>query len=237
MPEIYYISRKDLEQKDTIEIIQSDLSLQFFWTKDWSAEFYSQLASEGFISTTYRNEEGDCFLIPEMQKEYAVLDWKNLHISGHIRKLLKQKDLYQLKINNNLPSLLNAIRKYHKECWITDSYEEVLMTLHNQDNPGPCRVISVELYDSGENLAAGEVGYRTGAIYTSLSGFFRREKAYSNWGKLQMVLLSRYLEKQGYAFWNLGHAGMEYKRKLGAEILKRDQFLNRWKEFRNSPLR
>lgn len=74
-------------------------------------------------------------------------------------------------------------------------------------------------------LIAGEVGYKTGDVYTSLSGFCLRDKNYNNFGNLQMVLLAKYLEKNNYAFWNLGHPYMDYKKKLGAKIYIREEFL------------
>jgi len=41
-------------------------------------------------------------------------------------------------------------------------------------------------------------------------------------------LLSKYLEKNGLSFWNLGHPHMEYKKKLGAKVYARQEFLKRW---------
>lgn len=43
-----------------------------------------------------------------------------------------------------------------------------------------------------------------------------------------MTLLGQYLEKNEFELWNLGHAFMEYKIKLGAKVFKRMDFLNRW---------
>ena len=47
-------------------------------------------------------------------------------------------------------------------------------------------------------------------------------------GKLQMVMLADVLERAGIAFWNLGQPYMEYKIKLGAEVVPRGVFLKRW---------
>jgi len=75
---------------------------------------------------------------------------------------------------------------------------------------------------------AGEIGYIIGSTYTSLSGFSIKEKQYSNWGKLQMVLLSKYLDTNNFSFWNLGHPYMQYKLDMGAKVLSRIEFLERW---------
>ena len=43
-----------------------------------------------------------------------------------------------------------------------------------------------------------------------------------------MTLLAKYLEKNDYSFWNMGHPYMEYKTNLGANILSRKDFLLKW---------
>lgn len=48
-------------------------------------EFYIELARAGFISTTYDTEDG-LILLPELQYNYAILDFKNLHISKKSKK-------------------------------------------------------------------------------------------------------------------------------------------------------
>ena len=94
----------------------------------------------------------------------------------------------------------------------------------------------MELYSEAGELVAGEVGYTIGRTYTSLSGFSSRKKEHANTGTLQLVLLAGYLQAEGFLFWNLGHPSMEYKTRLGAEILPRRQFLNRWEEARDETL-
>ncbi len=79
-------------------------------------------------------------------------------------------------------------------------------------------------------LVAGEIGYKIGATYTSLSGFSIKDKGFNNYGKLQLVLLAKYLQKNNYQFWNLGHPYMKYKFDLGATLFKREDFLQIWQE-------
>ena len=47
-------------------------------------------------------------------------------------------------------------------------------------------------------------------------------------GTSQLVLLGRWLQSRGYAFWSLGHCyspQMEYKRQLGHRVYPREAFL------------
>ena len=97
---------------------------------------------------------------------------------------------------------------------------------NNYDN---FELLTFELYSKiDSSLIAGEIGYKIGKVYTSLTGFFNRTKEYNNYGNLQLVLLSNYLQENDYKFWNLGHACLQYKLDLGANILKREDFLKLW---------
>ena len=102
---------------------------------------------------------------------------------------------------------------------------ELYKTYDNND----FKIISYELIDKQNNqLIAGEIGYKIYDTYTSLTGFSSKEKKYNNYGKLQLVLLALQLQKEKFAFWNLGQAYMQYKFDLGAIKYSRDDFLKRW---------
>ena len=88
----------------------------------------------------------------------------------------------------------------------------------------------------GVSWLPGEVGYQIGGIYTSLSGFCLRDDNHKNWGTLQLVLLAQLLSRRGFSFWNMGHAEMVYKKRLGACVLSRADFLVRWDQARDEAL-
>lgn len=85
----------------------------------------------------------------------------------------------------------------------------------------PVRLYSVEVYniESGK-LAAGELGYTVGSIYTSLTGFSCEDGA----GSVQLAVLGRRLEQCGFDLWDLG-IGMDYKERLGAHGMHRADFI------------
>lgn len=164
-----------------------------------------------------------------MQLEYALLDFKDLHISKKVKGLIKKNE-FTFSVNQKTDEVLENINIYHNQSWLIPEYKEMLDALkeHKDEN---FELISIELNHKESNeLIAGEIGYKIGKTYTSLSGFFKREKEFNNWGKLQLVLLAKYLEKQNYDLWNLGHACLKYKLDLGAKVYKRDEFLKRWLE-------
>ena len=223
-PSIDYISYEDVTSKDILEIvIYPNMHKNYYWSDDFSAKNYVALAKAGFISVTetYRGEE---FLIPEIQYRYALLDFKDLHISKKVKRLLKQKT-FTLEFSSELDEVFEAINALHKNSWLTPKYLNMLKETQQLDSN--FKVQSVELREDGE-LLAGEIGYVIGKTYTSLSGFSSREKHYRNYGTVQLVLLAKYLEESGFDFWNLGHPFMDYKLALGAKIYERKDFLERW---------
>ncbi len=227
---IYYLTLEDLNNDDILfNHIYPDTKNNYFFSDDFSKEFYIKLAYSGFISTSLL-EENQLYLLPEIQYEYAILDFKDLHISKKVKKLLNKTNNYDFSINTNLDLVLEKIENYHKPSWLIREYKELIKDLFIYNHPTiDFKIMSIELNDkiTGE-LITGEIGYKIGSLYTSLTGFRSNEKKYDNWGTLQLVLLSKYLEKEKYSFWNLGHPYMKYKFDLGAKQYSREDFLNRW---------
>jgi len=211
-----------------IEHICSNMKNNYYWSDDWSKEFYIELAKAGFISTTY-NTKGGLVLLPELQYDYGVLDFEDLHISKKVKKLMN-KDNYEFCINNRFYETLEKFSLQHKYNWLKEEYAELLKDIYvNNDEKDDFKLLSVELLSKDSNeLIAGEVGYCIGKTYTSLSGFSSKEKKYTNYGTLQLVLLAKHLQNNDFEFWNLGHPHMEYKQKLGCKIYSRSEFLKRW---------
>lgn len=204
------------------------MELNYYWSDDFRPEFYQKLAYAGFITTSMPDRDNDLVLLPEIQFEYAVLDFENLHISKKVKKLLKTNH-YELRYNTCFPTILDKIEAYHQPSWLIEEYKTLMLQMHDTSLKN-FELISAELFDTRtQTLVAGEVGYIIGKTYTSLTGFTSKDKDYNNWGKLQLILLAQDLQKQDYSFWNLGHASLQYKIDLGAHILNREDFLKRWR--------
>ena len=228
-PTIYYLKNDDILNDDILyNYIYPNMNLNYFWSDDFDEEFYINCAYAGFITVSNTIDE-KFILLPELQFEYAISDFNDLHISKKVKQLLK-KDEYKLSINTDLECLLSQMATYHDNCWITNKYLDLIKRLNSYQHKSiDFKLLCVELKCTKTNtLIAGELGYTIGSTYTSLSGFCSKDKQYRNWGTLQLVLLSSYLKKNNYAFWNLGHASMQYKLNIGAKVYKREDFLNRW---------
>lgn len=228
-PQIYLLTSMMLRD-DTYfkEHIENNLTNNYYWADDWSCEFYIRLAKKGFISTSY-DTNGGLVLLPELQYDYALLDFKDLHISKKVKKIL-DKNEYKFSQNTDFAKVLSGICDAHKDNWLKDEYLKLLLELYQiNDAKNDFKITSFELRcTQTDKLISAEVGYIIGKTYTSLSGFSSRDKKYNNYGTLQLVLLSKYLEQNNFDFWNLGHPHMLYKKKLGAKVYTRTEFLKRW---------
>uniref|UniRef100_UPI004048C461 hypothetical protein n=1 Tax=Aliarcobacter sp. TaxID=2321116 RepID=UPI004048C461 len=226
---VYYLSYEDIQDKEILfNHIYSNMDANYYISEDFSEDFYIYLAYLGFISTSI-TVKNTFYLLPEIQFEYALLDFKDLHISKKVNSLINKK-FYDFKINENINLVLENIEKFHKTNWLKDKYKELILSLKEYKHENiDFELMSIELYDkNNKELIAGEIGYKINSTYTSLTGFSLKEKIYNNWGKLQLVLLAQYLEKNNYSFWNLGHPYMQYKFDLGAKIYSREEFLEKW---------
>ena len=213
--------------------VVQDLERTHYWSDCWDPEFYIALAEAGFISTAVAYTDPPFLLLPELQESYAVLDWENLRIDRSVARLLATPVVsasISFGFSEELAPVLERVVASHERCWIHPPYRDLLNRLAGFTHPR-FRLRTVEVRENASGtLVAGELGYTLGSTYTSLSGFFSHdERRWNNYGKLQMVMLARALWDAGYAFWNLGHPHMAYKTALGARVLPRHEFLNRWR--------
>ena len=223
---IEYLRIDNVLDKECLQTgIYKDLEHDYYWSDDFSCEFYIALAKSGFITIGYVHR-GNNILLPQIQTHYALLEHKDLHISQHVKKLL-QKRTYRFTTNERFKEVIEGIKKSYEDCWIHPTYEALLHELHQGCFEG-FKLISSELSDPLTNtLVAGEIGYLCNGFYTGLTKFSLKEKAYSNWGTLQRVLLTQHLDTEGIHLSNLGHPQMQYKLDLGATIYAREDFLKK----------
>ena len=122
----------------------------------------------------------------------------------------------------------------------------------------PVRLYSIEVWNANTGkLVGGELGYSVGSIYSSLTGFSDEDAAGSvQLGKRNVfscqcihgfaqvsvshstllfgnrtVALGKLLTKCGFEYWDLGME-LDYKLRLGAELMGRDEFVNEVKRSR-----
>jgi Leu/Phe-tRNA-protein transferase len=230
---IYQILPEDVLDPERLRMIYRGPET-FYCSDDWSPEFYILLAKAGFISICVTHPVVGEILIPQIQSGYAVLDWENRHCERSMRRWQRSAAFanqnYRLSLDHDLEEIIAGIQKTHgDENWLEGRYVELLRQLADTDLGANFRLTATGLLARDGELIAGEVGYEIGKVYTSLTGFFHRGNRLDNHaGKLQLHLLAGELESRGFAFWNLGQPEMAYKIQFGAEVVPREDFLERW---------
>lgn len=232
-----------MEYRDLTEDFRNQVcaerDIEMFYSFDWSPEFYVKQASLGYISVAYR--EGDTtVLAPRLHEEFSLLEWPWLKADAGVRRIFTNGQFERcsprLQVVADPMLVISQLRKtWGRQSWLLPPYIELMdkiasdSVLRRQMSLWGT-VLWAHCQKCGEYLpAAGELGYTVGNSYTSLSGFFLREKKdFNNFGKLQLYLLAEHLQRKGIAFWNLGQPAMAYKQHLGARDVPCSQFLPRW---------
>ena len=230
---IRYLPVRNVLEPSLLNLVYASRS-DLYWTDDWSPESFIHFAKAGFICVASEHPDLGPILIPEMQTAYAIMDWGQFHLSRSMKRWLKSpactEPEYRLESNCDPEEVMDGIARAHGEKnWLNPTYMEMVLELVEKEIDPDFEIITPGLVDKNGKLVAGELGYRTGKIYTSLTGYFdRANPAYRNTGTLQLLLLSEWLRRKGFVFWNLGHPQLEYKTKIGATVFPRTRFLKRW---------
>jgi Leu/Phe-tRNA-protein transferase len=194
-------------------------------SRDFNPRFISDLCGAGFLvmSELFPPEEeggeAPAILFPKHHMVRSCLFFPDLHIKKSIRPKLPR---YELRFDSDFETVVENCVKTHGDAWLTAPLVHAIKSVRELPalKSGPrVRPVSFALYHEGK-LAAGEFGIVAGRVYTSYSGYFEEENA----GTVQMILTSRWLEGNGFAFWDLGMP-LPYKLTLGAREIGRKEFI------------
>jgi len=216
----------------------------FYVSRSFDPQLVVQLMSEGFLCISTRG-----YLLPKLHVERCVLQLNpesNLHISKSTRKKSKR---FLLSVNESFDEVVAGCHKQHGTNWLYPPIVASFRAIHEKtidpsnrgvnamimannsiqpEDTTPVRFYTVEVWNAETGaLAGGELGYSVGGIYTSLTGFSNEDAA----GSVQLVALGKLLTKCGFEYWDLG-MDLEYKRRLGAEMIPRAEFVSNVKRTR-----
>mgnify|MGYP005841303335 CR=1 FL=1 len=206
---------------------------EYCYTPIFKARFIAQLMAEGFLPVA----SSRAILLPKLHQHRSCITLPHgLHVSKNVRKKAKR---FSITINTRFQDIIQGCHDQHgSHCWLYPPLVEAFRAMfdagqleahpfdENTGSPIPGRVWPVRLYtvevwnDETGELAAGELGYSVGSIYTSLTGFTKEDSA----GSVQLAALGRLLIEKGFELWDMG-MHMEYKSSIGAELMPRDTFL------------
>jgi Leu/Phe-tRNA-protein transferase len=232
---------------------------EFCLALDFSPPFIARLMAAGFLvmSEIPDDEEGGrAILIPEMHLKRSVLFFDELHESRTVKRLIPRYELRAEGLDGEpapetgdgslFRVVLERCAQVHGEGWLTPALRRSFHALSRAQSgetgdplredpsgsPGQerSRMAAFGLYREGR-LVAGEFGVVAGRVYTSYSGYKEEDSA----GTVQLVLAGRRLRDSDFAFWDLGMV-LPYKERLGARVMDRGEFLDRFREAQEGPL-
>jgi len=168
------------------------------------------------------------FLTIVSYKNIPIINLSNFIIPKSISRLLNR---YKLLYDKNFHLILDECAKYHEYYWLTPKLVKCFKEIYNEKK---AKMVSFELYDEEDNLVAGEFGVLENNIYISYTGFHTK----SSTGIVQMILTFKFLYESGVNLCVLpgtkdDHKNMEYKYKLGAYDVSREQYFKIYNE--NTP--
>jgi Leu/Phe-tRNA-protein transferase len=213
-------------------MLETGYSEEFCVSPAFDPDFIARLMEAGFLvmSAGFRNAGNDndyYILLPKLHLVRSVLFFENLHIKKSIRRYLNR---YELRPGSDFNYIIDRCVEIHGNDWLTAPLVDAIKTIREKANgkadgkaDGNVRPVSFALYRDGKPVA-GEFGVSAGGVYTSYSGYYDE----SNAGTVQLILTARYLQEQGYAFFDLGMP-LGYKTDLGATDISPGEFVSRFR--------
>lgn len=199
-----------------------DYNEDFCLALDFEPGFIARLMAAGFLVMSMilqeekPGEQALTLMLPKHHLIRSCLFFPELHIKKSIRSRLSR---YELRFDADFDLILDKCIETHGADWLTPPLVKAIREI--RANPSlPARPVAFGLYRGG-TLVAGEFGIIAGKVYTSYSGYTEE----SNAGTVQMILTAQYLERSGFAFWDLGMP-LDYKLTLGAREISREDFMD-----------
>eukprot|EP00039_Didymoeca_costata_P011533 m.162483 g.162483 ORF g.162483 m.162483 type:complete len:370 (+) comp15205_c0_seq2:273-1382(+) len=220
----------DMEKKIE-QGLERKLRGDFCWSLTFTPAFFDRLLFEGFLPIcTDVSDQGEVHvLLPKWHVERCVLNqMSDLHYSKKVRR---RAGRYTLTVNTDINQVLRGVIGQHGENWFYKPIRQILRALHQKSSKHHCRTFTFECWNEDNKLVAGDVGIVCGGIYTSLSGFYTEDGS----GTIQICAMVKLLARWGFSFVDLGQH-LDYKIKLGATMLPRSQFLQKFRSARQSAL-
>jgi len=237
-----YISASDDCNSTVDAMLATNYNEEFCIAENFNPEFIARLMEAGFLMMSMNLSKENPFYIalPKLHLVRSALFFENLHVKKSIKRLLNMKNSpYQLCFNTDFDHILDRCVEKHGADWLSpplvDSIKKIRLSANSCILPqlgvsglqlpvSKAYPTSFALYRDGK-LVAGEFGVIYGKVYTSYSGFYDED----NTGTLQIILTTRYLQENGYSFFDMGMP-LDYKTDLGAVDISPEEFVKLFRE-------
>ena len=125
---------------------------------------------------------------------------------------------YELRYDTDFDFIVNRCQEIHGDDWLTGPLVAAIRNIRQNRLQG-VYPMSFALYRD-DKLVAGEFGVKAGGVYTSYSGYYNENNA----GTVQLIHTARWLQENGFTFFDLGMP-LEYKNALGAIDISPEDFI------------
>ena len=210
-------------------MLETNYDEEYCLAESFEPDFIARLMEAGFLVMSMNLSKEDPFylLLPKLHLVRSALFYENLHIKKSVRKLL---DRYELRADTDFDYIIDRCVEKHGDDWLTpplvDSIKKIRQNAIEKHGVQDCLSpvpyaypASFALYRDGK-FVAGEFGVVYGKVYTSYSGFYEEDNA----GTVQMIKTARYLQDNGFSFFDLGMP-LDYKTDLGAVDITPEEFV------------
>ena len=205
-----------IEELEKLLISEGNEDEEYAYYPSFDAALIAKMMVKGLFPMAMELTDGIFLPIMRHHDYKCVIRFDTECFTYHksIRRYARKMSQLTLCFDRNFFGVINGIKtSYQNEgTWLAPKLVAVYKEIfdHNGDDTYPVEVHSVEVYD-GDRLVAGEIGFISGDIYTSLSGFH----LVPNTGSIQMAALGTYLQHNGFSHWDLGMQ-MNYKWEYGS---------------------
>ena len=215
-------------------MLDTNYSEEYCLAECFEPDFIARLMEAGFLVMSMNLSKEDPFylLLPKLHLVRSALFYENLHIKKSVRRLL---NCYELRADTDFDYIIDRCVEKHGDDWLTAPLVESIKKIRQNAvekhgaqealSPVPYAYpASFALYRDGK-FAAGEFGVVCGKVYTSYSGFYEEDNA----GTVQIIKTARYLQDNGFSFFDLGMP-LDYKSDLGAVDISPEEFVTLFRE-------
>ena len=226
-----YISPEDDCHATVDAMLATNYREDFCIAEGFDPEFTARLMEAGFLVMSMNlpqdNDDSFYIMLPKLHLERSALFFENLHIKKSIRRFLNQTaGSYELKADAEFDRIIDRCVEKHGSDWLTPPLVDCIKKIRQNAALNRLGIQSTAAYPAsfalyrGGKLAAGEFGIVCGKVYTSYSGFYDEDNA----GTVQLILTTRYLQENGFSFFDMGMP-LDYKTGLGALNISPEKFV------------
>lgn len=144
----------------------------------------------------------------------------------------RNSKLYRIVIDYDFDMVYKGVLdQFGRTCWFTNElYDKIKPLILNENSLTSLHTFGV--INKEDKLVAGDIGVVSGSRYLSMTGFCLENGA----GTVLLYAIGKLLPRFGFDIWDLGMY-LDYKDRLGAGLISREEFLDLVKKTRDKKVK